>query len=418
MVDILGPASDHSLTVRPARTNARGSVATWFGDCSGPEAEDGTLHSADFYNDILAQLRSAVTSSGIVADNADDMLWRAMQSAGLRYAADSGTANHIVVTFAPPVTSLYAGLALLIKVAVNCTGATDITANGLATKNLKWPSLAALANLDIKAGAVVLVVYDGTQFQLLARMDNGAVPVNAGGLVRQAVDLAGSAAGGTKTASWTAAELIAETAIGGTTYRGSALTLAFNGAGTGAGGMDTGAVPATSDLHIYAIYNPTTTTWNTLGTVACSGPAYTGANMPAGFTASALLWSGKTDGGSNLLAFAQRGTVIDIVPVQIFYGVNAATLTSQSIAAAVPVNARTASGNLAVGSTGSCNPMVASTASGIGLQLGSGSAAFIGNYQPAMTFNEVMLLTPQALYWMSGSGSGPSNNLTVSRYSI
>jgi hypothetical protein len=173
-VDLIGPASSNSVTTRPARTISRGTADTFFQDCSGPDAKDGTAFGADFFNDILAQMRTAMRSAGIVLDNADDMLWRAMQSIGLRYGVDIGAAGHLTVTYAPPVSLLYAGLPLLIQADADCPGATDFTPNGLAIKSLTWPDGTALAAGDYKAGSILLVVYDGTKWQLLSKYDTEA----------------------------------------------------------------------------------------------------------------------------------------------------------------------------------------------------------------------------------------------------
>jgi hypothetical protein len=88
-VDVLGPACDLAVTVRPARTNTRGVNNTWFQDCTSPTADDGTEIPADYMNDVLAQLRTAFVSSGITLDNADDMLWRAIESVQSFYIIDT-----------------------------------------------------------------------------------------------------------------------------------------------------------------------------------------------------------------------------------------------------------------------------------------------------------------------------------------
>ena len=176
MTDLLGPASTNAVTTRPGRSITRGANNTWFQDCSSPDASDGTAFGADFFNDSLAQFRTALVSSGIVLDGGDDMLWRAMQSCGIRYGVDTGAAGHLTVAFSPPVTTLYAGLALLIKADSDCPGAVDVTANATATKSLTWPDASALAVGDYKAGCVLLVVYDGAKFQLLFKLNANAGP--------------------------------------------------------------------------------------------------------------------------------------------------------------------------------------------------------------------------------------------------
>ena len=142
------------------------------------------------------------------------------------------------------------------------------------------------------------------------------------------------------TATWTADELVVETALGGTPYKLANYSQTLNLAATGAGGLDTGAAPASGWLYVYAIYNPTTATASILGTTAGTGATiYPGANLPAGYTASVLIGVLRTNASSQLPFFTQRGTTCSIYPVGIVSGGTATTLTSVSISSAAPPNA-------------------------------------------------------------------------------
>lgn len=107
-------------------------------------------------------------------------------------------------------------------------------------------------------------------------------------------------------------------------------SISFNGASVGAGGMDAGAMPASGDLSIYAIYNPTTATWSSLGcTYATShGETYTGAAMPAGYTISRLISVHRTTAASQFTPFVQVGRRINIGRILINAGLNSPTWTS------------------------------------------------------------------------------------------
>jgi hypothetical protein len=167
-MDVLGPACDNAVTARPSRTIVRGSNDTWFKDCSSSSSDDGTTLPADFFNDTLAQLRTVFANAGIVRNNADDMLWRAIQSVGLRYAVDTGAANAMAVSCTPPVAALAPGLAIAIKAAHDVTGACTLVVDGLATKSVTFPGLAALTQGAWVENAIGIVIYDGTEFQLVA----------------------------------------------------------------------------------------------------------------------------------------------------------------------------------------------------------------------------------------------------------
>lgn len=91
-------------------------------------------------------------------------------------------------------------------------------------------------------------------------------------------------------ATFTADELIVETPAG-TQYRLNSFSKSINVSIVGAGGMDV-ALTTSAYVAIYAIYNPTTGVSALLGFNSTSSVApniYGGANMPAGFTASALV---------------------------------------------------------------------------------------------------------------------------------
>lgn len=415
-LDLLGPASaDHAVASRPSDSRVFGVNDTWFTPCSTPLAEDGTEIEANWLNGILAQIRNAIRGMGVAENNADDdMLLKAIRSQGIRYAVDTGAANVMVVTNARPIGTYTAGLVLLVQAANDVTGATTINSDGVGAKNVKRPDMSALTRGDWPAGGIGMLVFDGTQFQLLCVLGQGR------SLAGQSLDLRGSAPGGGKTASWTVNELIVETALGGMPYKGASLTLSFNGAVIGAGGMDTGGTPTSGDLAVYAIYNPAAGTWSTLGTTASFGMIYSGAHMPSGYVASALIWSGKTDSNGNIIAFKQIDRDISVAPITIFSMLSgAASLTYQSLAAAVPINAKYVSGSLGVGSyNGLAYPEVASDAAGIGMQIGPGSANFIANYQPYLNFIDLPLTTAQVLYWQSGNAANTSCMMFVTRHKI
>ncbi|WP_222131107.1 tail fiber protein, partial [Yersinia enterocolitica] len=111
------------------------------------------------------------------------------------------------------------------------------------------------------------------------------------------------------TATFTADELIVQTALGGLQYKLSSFNKTINLATTGAGGMDTGTVPATGYVALYAIYNPTSGASALLAVNATSVIApevYGGANMPSGYTVSALVGAWRVASSQFVIGF-QRG---------------------------------------------------------------------------------------------------------------
>ena len=231
--------------------------------------------------------------------------------------------------------------------------------------------------------------------------------------------VAGSAPGSAKTASWAVKEIVAKTGLGGQPFLGANLTLNFNGATTGAGGMDTGAVPSAADLSVYAIYNPTTQMWNTLGCLGSTsnGPTYGGANMPSGYTASALIWAGVTS-GNDVQAFQQVDSDISIASFEVLNAGTATSWTAIALTSCVPACAKTVSGYLNVAATGGGTAGVAAIA-GSSAALCQKSVAFTQVADATITapFEGLPIATPQEIVYEVG-GADQTQTVIINGYSI
>lgn len=84
------------------------------------------------------------------------------------YLVDTGTANSYAVAFSGSLTTSYtAGLLIEFKVANTNTGASTLNVNSLGNKSIVNLDGSALPAGRLVAGAIALVQYDGTNFQLL-----------------------------------------------------------------------------------------------------------------------------------------------------------------------------------------------------------------------------------------------------------
>lgn len=84
-----------------------------------------------------------------------------------QYAADSGVANAYVTTLAPALTSLQTGEIIEFSTTLANTTASTINVNGLGVKNIDKFGTNALASGDIKSGVMYVLLWDGTEWQLL-----------------------------------------------------------------------------------------------------------------------------------------------------------------------------------------------------------------------------------------------------------
>lgn len=107
------------------------------------------------------------------------------------YAADSGTTNAYAVTGIPLAPSLLTGSEISFKAANANTGASTLTVNGGSPIAIKRGAATALSAGDIQANQIVIVIYDGTNFQLQtltgtagvasSRAINTTAPLTGGG---------------------------------------------------------------------------------------------------------------------------------------------------------------------------------------------------------------------------------------------
>ena len=288
---------------------------------------------------------------------------------GLWISADdtSPTANTVTLTPSPPITSYQKYQRFSAKIANTNTNASVININGVGNVAIILPSGAALVGGEMKAGSIAMFECDGSAFELVSSPANNNTGGGGGGggggtgittSLANVINVTGSAPGGTTTASWSVEQVTAVTVLGGTPYVGKNLSLSFGGSSVGVNGMDTGSVPVSADLSVYAIYNPTSGTWATLGCngTVSRGEVYAGANMPAGYTASALLFTGKTDGSGYVNVFYQANRKVWVSPcgsagAYAVAGGGATSPTSFSAAAFVPYGAKTCWGGMGVSGT-------------------------------------------------------------------
>ncbi|KWH34343.1 phage tail protein [Burkholderia cepacia] len=213
-------------------------------------------------------------------------------------------------------------------------------------------------------------------------------------------------------ATFTADEVVVETALGGAAFRIANFNKTINLATTGAGGMDTGSAPVSGFVALYAIYNPTTGASALLArnaTSAVQPNVYGGGNMPAGYTASALVSVWQTTSGGLLNVGSQFDRVISTPGFTVLSTTTqAGSYTSFSISGGVPPNAKTARGYQSItGNTASAglSSSIAGSASGIGA---AGQAATMPTSSASVTtpFPHIPLVTPQTLYYLAAASSG------------
>jgi hypothetical protein len=225
-----------------------------------------------------------------------------------------------------------------------------------------------------------------------------------------------SVASASVSATFTADEVVVETALGGAPRRLANFNQTINLTTIGAGGMDTDAAPASGFVALYAIYNPTTGASALLATNATSAAApnvYGGGNMPAGYAASALVAVVPTNSSSQFSIFTLRGRKVYIPNTQAAISTSQITSATQlSIASIVPKNAIAINMTLYINVTGSgvTNPTTniwcsASSNVGPAAQVTGGSGGGI----ISASVTDFPILTPQTVWWSTTTSGGTFN---------
>ncbi|HHH0059364.1 TPA: hypothetical protein ACPZB8_001576 [Yersinia enterocolitica] len=216
--------------------------------------------------------------------------------------------------------------------------ANDIAANMMTAGTLdlfaQSGSLGGAASLNV--GTTAGTVAAGND----SRITGAAQFTQLTGVIGTSRNAKMSVTAASSTATFTADELIVQTALGGLQYKLSSFSKTINLATTGVGGMDTGTVPANGFVALYAIYNPTTQISALLAVNASSVVApevYGGSNIPAGYTASALV-SVLPTSSSQLAPVIQQGRRVSIVGASILSGSGAPSSLAALAITVIPLN--------------------------------------------------------------------------------
>ncbi|WP_439292366.1 MULTISPECIES: hypothetical protein [Rahnella] len=278
-----------------------------------------------------------------------------------------------------------------------------------------------LANVVTGSGLALDPGNDAQVFAALKLLIKSGVT----GVVGEARNAKMSVPSASATVTFTTDEIIVGTALGGLQYRISNFNKTINLATTGAGGMDAGAPPVSGFVGVYVIYNPTTGASALLAvnaTTTVVPEVYGGANMPSGYTASALVSIWATNSNGQFKAGIQIGRRISFSSIFVLNTTGSGTsnpLSSFSIATAVPKNAKECvatvgiSSNTTSGGTFSSVSIVADINGSGGGTIAGYSGSVIGPYGTLI----VPISTSQTLYQNLFANAGSTTyGITISAY--
>jgi hypothetical protein len=307
---------------------------------------------------------------------------------------------------------------------------TAILQNGFATGIAKSADLNKVWRQSSIMSAVVSqfitnttgqnAVDDGTTATLIANLA-AAVSAQSESIIGGVRNLVMTVATASATATVTADEIIVGSALGGLKYTLASFSKTINLATTGAGGMDTGTAPASGFVALYAIFNPATATAALLATNAATlqGNVYGGANMPAGFTASALVSVVPTNASSLIVPCTVQDRSVDMASVTALSTNTVAaspTLVNNTV---VPLNAKTCTGTISAANTGASTVTltVFSTINSTAPQSTAVALSSAGSISLPLT--RLKLTVPQRMFYSATSTAGtPTFTVVVNSYEI
>ena len=316
-----------------------------------------------------------------------------------------------LITTAPTNINVVGGrsasTALILRVTQFTTSATAasylVTMSG-NTGNRKFTVIEDFTSasvLPVKNGGLGATTVEGALKNLQLRE-------SFSGVVGQSRNARMSITTESSSATFTADSLIVETSDG-KQYRLKSFNSSVKLSVSGAGGMDAGTVPAEGFVALYAIYNPTTGETALLAanaTATLAPEIYGGENMPAGYTASALVSVWRVS--SSKFTFGEMmGRRINTLALPLVTVTNSvATLTELSVSAAIPRNAKTMEG------WGLVNSQSAAANNSFGVSSKPYQLGFRthGNNNSGLSgvFSNLMLAEPQKIYYQIGFGGTPT----------
>lgn len=384
----------------------------------------------------VAYGQTTVTAGNITkvssAPTLPSSLLAAIQTATTSTASDTGTANAYALTFSPPLGAPVAGAPFWMKVKTTNTGASTLNATGTAYplvggahSPLQGNELVAngwaLIDWNATLNSYVVLECTGASVQVGAAVSSGqAVQFGqVSGVVGQVRNLAMNVSAASASATATADEIIVESALGGLRYCIPNFNKTINLATTGAGGMDTGTPPASGFVALYAIYSPATGASALLATNATSAvqpEVYGGANMPAGYAASALVSVVPTNASGQFVILNQQDRTVSMLGVAMFSTSTTAGTPTIVNNLAVPLNARFCSGFMQPGASAAGNIALSLYATSAGGGAKILAQTISGSGSIAVPFERLRIVTAQRAYY-TGSGSGTVTlGATVNQY--
>lgn len=310
---------------------------------------DGTVNSDTHWRLDTADVTFGTTSIAFAQASVSTptfiaQVQGAIQQSAYTYCGTAGgTANAITLTPSPAITSYVAGHRFQFKSASANNSSVTVAISGLTTKAITKNGTTALSGGEIPSGAVIDIMYDGTEFQLLDPVELLTASVSTAMLATIATKTilsnnSGSSASPAANTLTTVLDFIGSAAQGDILYRDSS-AWARLGAGTAGQVLKSGGAAANPSWTNSSAYKIITTTYDvsTTGSLAMTGAGFT-PRLVFVFAAvnGTKAWSvGTYDGSSNGTVASNAANTTETISISTAFcsGLLTATGSTQGLLA-------------------------------------------------------------------------------------
>lgn len=338
----------------------------------------------------------------------DDYRW-----GGTASAAFTATTDYSIACADAPA-AYTTGLTIGWIAAVNNTGAVTLNVNALGAKAVLDKTGTPLVSNQFVGSTMVLVVYNGTSFQVVSPLVAVYTPAEAVVANGRNVVLKNNGGAPNSKVDITADELTLKRASDGRTILLSAVSLTADiGLGVAVNGLDAGVEALSTFYYLWVIGDGGALTGALISTSA------TAPTIPGSYNFKALVGVVRNDAGSNFLKFVAIDREVWVAEQVVFTAqAGNVSYTSVDLSAFVPTLARAVSGCLGVSANATRGMAVAADANGVGAQIqASGPLGAALNTFFCGASYRLGIITAQTIYWLS-TDTGASYRLTVSGYRI
>ncbi|MEN6332248.1 MAG: hypothetical protein ABFD57_09695 [Smithella sp.] len=127
-----------------------------------------TVPGQDWFNGIQEELITIILAAGITPDKAiTNQILQAIKRISNYYSVTTGSDNVYMLTLSPEPDAYIEGMPIMFKASFSNTDVATLNINGLGAKALKKNIIDALEPGDIQANKIYIVIYDGTNIQVL-----------------------------------------------------------------------------------------------------------------------------------------------------------------------------------------------------------------------------------------------------------